>query len=116
MSSSGMLRRVALVKSDISEEHVASIIREERISELGTTLAVTSNRSTQFVFLRNVLQLLVTANVVSSSMSHSALMMEAKRSSGSSVLTRATWRNIPEDGILHSHCCENLKSYIALTG
>jgi hypothetical protein len=23
---------------------------------------------------------------------------------------------IPEDGILHSHCCENLKSYIALTG
>jgi predicted nuclease of restriction endonuclease-like (RecB) superfamily len=27
------------------------------------------------------------------------------------VLTRATWHNIPEDGILHSHCCENLKFY-----
>jgi hypothetical protein len=23
---------------------------------------------------------------------------------------------IPQDDILHSHCCENLKSYIALTG
>jgi hypothetical protein len=27
------------------------------------------------------------------------------------ALTRATWRNIPEDTILHSHCRENLKSY-----
>jgi hypothetical protein len=27
------------------------------------------------------------------------------------VLTRSTWRNIPEDGILHSHLHENLKSY-----
>jgi hypothetical protein len=35
---------------------------------------------------------------------------------GTSVLARATRRNIPEDGILHSHRPENLKSYIALTG
>jgi hypothetical protein len=26
----------------------------------------------------------------------------------------ATQRNIPEDCILHSHCCENLKSYIGI--
>jgi hypothetical protein len=30
------------------------------------------------------------------------------------VLTRATWHNFPEDGILHSHRLENLKSYILL--
>jgi hypothetical protein len=32
-----------------------------------------------------------------------------------SLLTTTTRRNIPEDSILHSHRCENLKSYMALT-
>jgi hypothetical protein len=56
MLSSGLLRRVALVSTDVSEELSAS------------------------------------------------------------VLTRATRRNIPENGTFHSHHRENLKSYIALTG
>jgi hypothetical protein len=39
-----MLRRVALVRTDVSEELSASFITVTRIGELGTTLAVTSNR------------------------------------------------------------------------
>jgi hypothetical protein len=42
------------------------------------------------------------------------MMKEKIHLSETSVLTRATRRNIPED-VLHSHCRENLKSYIALT-
>jgi hypothetical protein len=41
-----------------------------------------------------------------------ALMMEAIRSSETSALTKNTRRKIPEDGFLHSHRRENLKSYI----
>jgi hypothetical protein len=42
----GMLRHVALVKTDVTEGRGASIIRVTRIGEL-ETLAVTSNRRTQ---------------------------------------------------------------------
>jgi hypothetical protein len=44
MASSGMLRHVALVKTDVSEELSAPLIRVARNGEVGTTLAVTSNR------------------------------------------------------------------------
>jgi hypothetical protein len=44
MASAGMLRRVALVRTDVSEELSASFIKVTKIGELGTTLAVTSNR------------------------------------------------------------------------
>jgi hypothetical protein len=57
--------------------------------------------------------LLVTANVVPSSPILVSLMMEALSSSETSVLTRATWRNIPDNDLLHNHRRENLKSYTA---
>jgi hypothetical protein len=65
-----MLLRVALVRTYISEESSASIIRVTRIGEIGMTLAVTRNR-------RRCEEILC----------HKV------------------------DGILHSHRCENLKSY-----
>jgi hypothetical protein len=50
MASSGMLRRVALVRTDVSEELSASFIRVTRIGELGTTLAVTGISSQRSSF------------------------------------------------------------------
>jgi hypothetical protein len=43
---------------------------------------------------------------------HVPLVMEALCFSETSVLTRDTRHNIQEDGIFHSHCHENIKSYI----
>jgi hypothetical protein len=90
MLSSGMLRRVGLVRADDSEELSASIIRVTRI----------------------VRRLLVTVKVVPSSPIIATLIMEALRSSESTVLTSSTRRNILEDDILHGLRCDNHKSYI----
>jgi hypothetical protein len=90
MVSSGLLRRVALVRTDVSEEPGASFTKVTRICEIETTLNVTSN----------VRRLLITASVVASAPILVTLMKEALSSSKTSVLTRATRRNIPEDSIL----------------
>jgi hypothetical protein len=77
MASSGMLRRMALVRTDVSEELSASFIRKTRldISSLRASVVATS--------------------VVPSSPILVTLMKEALSSSETSVLTRATRRNIP---------------------
>jgi hypothetical protein len=82
MPSSGMLRRMALVRTDVSDDFSAQV---------------------------------VTANVFSSPILVT-LMMETLSSSETSVLTRATLRNIREDAVLHSYRSQNLKSYTALIG
>jgi hypothetical protein len=51
MSSCGMLRRVALVRTNVLHDRIASVISVTRIGELGATLAV-------IVFLRSVLRFL----------------------------------------------------------
>jgi hypothetical protein len=100
MVSSGMLRRVTFVRTDVLEEISAYLIRVTRIGELGTTLAVSSNRRT----------LRINTNIhkpgVPLRLTVSNIGLPTYR-----LAHRATRRNIPEDTILHSHRRENLKSY-----
>jgi hypothetical protein len=92
---------MALLRTNVSEEHIASIIMVTKFRELGTKLRVTSSPS-----------LLATANVGCSLPILATLILEAIYSSETSVLTRGRRRHIPEHGILLSHRRENLKSYI----
>jgi hypothetical protein len=88
MPSSGMWRYMTLVRTDVSENRIASFISVKGISKL---------------------RLLVTAKVVPNS-PIVILIMEALCASETSVITGVARWNIPEDGILHSRCRENLRS------
>jgi hypothetical protein len=82
---------MALVRTEVSGELNASFIRVTRYGEVGTRLSVTKTDA----HCKEI----------------PTLMKEALSSSETSVLARATRRNIPEDAILHSHRREKLKSY-----
>jgi hypothetical protein len=98
---------VALVRTDASEELSASFTRVTRIGELGTTLFVTNNR-------RTLSRLLVTTSVVPSSQIHATLMRVALSSFETSLLTRATRRNILEDTVLLRRHISEHTTYLAL--
>jgi hypothetical protein len=83
MASSGILPSVALVRTDVSEDLSASIFRVTRFCISSQHASVASY------------------GYVPSSPILVTLMMKALSSTETSVLTRATRRNIPEDAILH---------------
>jgi hypothetical protein len=89
-----MWYREVLVRTDVPEERIASIIRVEEIREL-ETLAVTRKFASDFP----------------TSLIISTLMMEAIRYLETSALTRAIRHHILEDGVLRNDRRENLKSY-----
>jgi hypothetical protein len=89
-----MTRHVAPVRTDVSEERIASIISVVRIGELGRTLAVTTYLLPTLFLTRS--NKLVTAKVVPRSLIFFTLMIGAIRSSETSVLTRTTRRHVPE--------------------
>jgi hypothetical protein len=79
-----MWRCVYIVHIDVSEERIASIFRVEEKRKIRVRRTSVSR----------------------------LLQVEAIRSSETSVYTMSTRHHIPEEGILHSHRRENLKSYI----
>jgi hypothetical protein len=90
-----MWRRMDLVRTNVSGERVASIFKVEGISKIRTALAVA-------ISFR-----LANANAALRKRILSAMKMEVRSSSETSVLTRSTRCDIPEGG--------NLQEYIHLS-
>jgi hypothetical protein len=133
MPSSGTLSRVPLLRIDVSEKRIAYIIRMTIIGELGT-LSIPSNRNTlRRILYPQILHILGKILKISgrgifwnSGPEFVRIGGRSRHSNGlhyfnpddvddtflrNVVLTRATWRTIPEDSILHSHRRENLTCY-----
>jgi hypothetical protein len=117
MPSSRMWRCVVLVWTDVSEERIASIFRVEKSASEGPAWSCGCRLSQQsktpsYMRTGSPCSLQSPAHAGSSLANFSTLNMEAIRSSETSVHTRSTQHHIPEEGILYSHFCENLRSYI----
>jgi hypothetical protein len=83
MGSSGMLRHVVLVRTDVSEELSASIFRETRIDERWPCISSQHASVASYGYVP-------TSPILDN------LIMGALSSSESLVITRATRRNIPK--------------------
>jgi hypothetical protein len=94
-----MWRRVELVWTNVSEERIFSIFRVEKSA---------SEEPADWLSLQPP------AHAASSLADLYTLNLEAIRSSETSVHIRSIRCHIPEGGIVHSHRCENLKSYILI--
>jgi hypothetical protein len=94
-----MWRRIYLVWTDVSKELIASIFKVQKSASEEPVFLQTAATCSHWFLARWF----------------STLMMEAIRSSETSVHTGSTRRHIPEDGFLHSHRRENLKSYNWIT-
>jgi hypothetical protein len=99
-------------------ERIACIIRVTKIGEIrmltatsNRTLLMEMTRSSGTSVLTKSARLLVTDNDCNSPILIT-LMLQVIRPSETSILTTATWRNIPEDGILQVNPVYTLKSYL----
>jgi hypothetical protein len=93
-----------LKKNDVYLKQIPTIIRVERIQRVRNNM-----------ILRSALQLLVTVNILPSLLIPFTLMTELIGYPKLRFLQESHGIT-SEDGTLHRHRRENLKSYIALTG